>query len=89
MIKEGFCIDFITEPPELNLRNNNSAFKNSEFVTKAVTELLENNLIKKVNEKPKVISPLSVSKNSNKPRLILDLSVLNEYIPKFFNFFYI
>ena len=81
VIKEGFCIDFITEPPELNLRNNNSAFKNSEFVTKAVTELLENNLIKKVNEKPKVISPLSVSKNSNKPRLILDLSVLNEYIP--------
>jgi hypothetical protein len=80
VIENGFSIDFLTEPPSMHFPNNKSSYENSDFVNKAVNELLEFNLIKEVSEKPKVISPLSVAKNSSKLRLILDLSILNEYI---------
>lgn len=40
-LKYGYKISFVQEPPRVYLKNNASALKNSEFVTQAMTELLE------------------------------------------------
>jgi hypothetical protein len=80
IIEKGFMLDFIIKPPCMHFNNNKSAIVNAEFVNKAVDDLLQKGLIKKVIDKPTVISPLSVASNSEKKRLILDLSILNEYI---------
>ena len=52
IIKEGFKIPFLTEPPSYEKANNSSAISNSEFVTKAVLELLELDRVKEVHEAP-------------------------------------
>ena len=80
IIDQGVTLDFLTEPPNIETKNNSSALRHSEFVDSAISELLEFGLIKIATEKPKVISPLSVAENKGKKRLILDLSILNEYI---------
>lgn len=80
VIEKGVVLDFITEPPKMELKNNSSALRHHNFVSSAITELLNFGLIKTVTEKPKIISPLSVAENKGKLRLILDLSILNEYI---------
>ena len=80
IIRNGYKIPFLKTPPKYEKRNNQSAFENSEFVSKALNELLEANLIEIVDEKPWIISPLSVAKSGDKLRLILDLSVTNSYV---------
>ena len=81
VIKYGYKIPFITEPPKMHFKNNRSATENLCFVDTAVKELLEFELIEIVKEKPHIISPLSVAKNAeSKMRLILDLSIGNEYV---------
>ena len=80
VIEAGYRIDFVTTPPSSSFPNNKSALRNSEFVTQAVTELLDLNVIQEVEEIPYFCSPLSVAENGKKLRLILDLSILNEYI---------
>ena len=80
IIEDGVKLNFITEPPKFSLKNNKSAHANADFVTTAVKELLNYNLIMEVKNQPAAVSPLSVACNGDKKRLILDLSVLNEYI---------
>ena len=80
VVEAGYRIDFVTTPPPSSFKNNKSALRNAEFVTQAVTELLELNVIDEVHEIPYFCSPLSVAENGKKLRLILDLSILNEYI---------
>ena len=45
-----------------------------------MTELLELNVIEEMDTIPYFCSPLSVAENGKKLRLILDLSILNEYV---------
>ena len=80
VIEAGYRIDFVTTPPPCEFKNNKSALRNQEFVTQAVTELLELDVIEEVKSVPYFCSPLSVAENGKKLRLILDLSILNEYI---------
>ena len=80
IVKEGYKIPFMQVPPTYKLNNNKSALENSEFVSKAVLELLEANLIEECENKPHIVSPLSVSSHNGKQRLILDLSVMNNCI---------
>ena len=80
VIEAGYRIDFVTTPPPNFFKNNKSALRNHEFVTQAVTELLDLNVIEEVDTIPYFCSPLSVAENGKKLRLILDLSILNEYV---------
>ena len=80
VLEAGYRIDFVTTPPPSFFKNNKSALRNEEFVTQAVTELLELNVIEEVENVPYFCSPLSVAENGKKLRLILDLSILNEYV---------
>ena len=80
VIEDGYRIDFVTTPPPCHFKNNKSAMRNQDFVTQAVTELLELNVIEETECVPYFCSPLSVAENGKKLRLILALSILNEYI---------
>lgn len=74
---------FVEKPPSFYLKNNASALKNKEFVDSAVEDLLDKNCVYEVFVKHNNINPLSVAKNSTvKKRLILDISVFNEYVRK-------
>ena len=85
-LREGYSLPFVQQPPQVSFRNNKSALETSEFVTSEIYSLLEQGCIREVRRsEAHVISPLSVVHNSSKPRLILDLSYLNQFIsvPKF------
>ena len=65
------------------LPNNRSAFHHSDFVSSAISDLVNLGLIVELFLPPTVINPLSVSVNSEgKARLILDLRHVNKHIPK-------
>ena len=80
IIESGYKIPFIQIPPNFKRKNNASAKKHNTFVTKAIKDLLETKVVMEVKETPKIISPLSVAENSSKLRLILDLSILNNFV---------
>ena len=80
-MNEGYSLPFAQLPPAVFLRNNRSAFRNSEFVGAAILELLEQGLIIEVNSPPRCINPLSVAEGK-KLRLVLDLREVNRYLVK-------
>ena len=80
-MNEGYSLPFAQLPPALFLRNNCSAFRNSEFVGAAILELLEQGLIIEVNSPPHCVNPLSVAEGK-KLRLIFDLREVNRYLVK-------
>lgn len=79
IVNEGYSLPFAQLPPALFLRNNRSAFRNSEFVGAAILELLEQDLIIEVNSPPHCVNPLSVAEGK-KLRLVLDLCEVNMQI---------
>ena len=82
-VRLGYVISFESFPPSVCLPNNRSAFHHSDFVSSAISDLLNLGLIVEVFLPPTVINPLSVSVNSEgKARLILDLRHVNKHIPK-------
>ena len=82
-IKEGYIIPFLQTPKQMHCRNNKSAFVHEKFVDDAISELVESGCVKLVPFKPYIVNPLSVALNkSAKPRLILDLSILNKNVRK-------
>ena len=86
ILKEGYALLFVKQPPKVRFQNNKSALSAAEFVTKEIKDLLKSGCIKEIDEsEAHVISPLSVVHKSTKPRLILDLSYLNQFltVPKF------
>jgi len=82
-IKNGYKLPFVHIPRESYKKNNKTALDNSSFVSNTINELLDSGSIIEVPFKPTVINPLSVSFNSSgKPRLILDLRFVNDYLVK-------
>lgn len=82
-IKEGYIIPFLQTPKQMHCRNNKSAFVHEKFVDDAISELVESGCVKLVPFKPYIVNPLSVALNkSAKPRLILDLNILNKNVRK-------
>ena len=70
-------------PPGFTSRNNRSALDHSEFVNKAILELLHSGRVMELNRPPDVVNPLSVSIQPNgKKRLILDLRYINNFLIK-------
>ena len=67
----------------MHCRNNKSVFVHEKFVDDAISELVESGCAKLVPFKPYIVNPLSVALNKSvKPRLILDLSILNKNVRK-------
>jgi len=83
IIREGYKIPFVSTPMSAFSGNNKSAFEETEFVTDSITKLLKNGSVKEVKNKPYIVNPLSVAKNScGKLRLILDLRYVNRHVFK-------
>lgn len=83
IIEDGYKIPFVSTPPIMYSKNNNSALNESEFVNKAIKELIDNQCVIKVTYTPHVVNPLTVAQNSaGKKRFILDLRLVNLHIRK-------
>ena len=68
-------------PDPFSQSNHISSLVHKSFVTEAVTELLANQCINRVTEKPYICSPLSVVENAEgKLRLVLNLRYLNRFL---------
>ena len=83
IIRDGYCLVFDHPPPSVSLKNNKSAVRLNDFVDDAVQEFLVSNRSLETESPPYIVSPLSVSVQSNsKKRLILDLRHVNKYLKK-------
>ena len=83
IIEHGYKIPFYTVPNEVFLKNNKSSLDNSDFVENEIEKLLRLGCITETSSKPKVINPLTVAKNKNKSRLVLDCRHINPHLHKF------
>ena len=84
VIKEGYKIPFKEMPKPVELKNNKFARDNLSFVKSEVQKLLAKGCVEKIEGKPIVTNPLTVSTNkSGKHRLVLDCRHLNECLAKF------
>ena len=62
-------------------KNNETALTHSEFVSEAISKLVNLGTVEICDFKPTVVNPLTVSVQSNgKKRLILDLRLVNNYL---------
>lgn len=80
IIKHGYVIPLKTIPDGYDFPNNLSARRHPDFVTEEIKELLQFNFIFECSKKPRWVNPLTVAENSDKLRLVLDLSFMNEYL---------
>ena len=82
VIKNGYKLPLITEPEPCHLKNNKSSLENPNFVKQAIQELLDSGSIVESFSKPYVVNPLTVAKNKEKCRLVLDLRHVNLHLWK-------
>ena len=83
IIGNGYRLPFTSFPLAVKLRNNYSARIHVDFVGQAVLELLNSDRVRKVNEQPFLVNPLSVSvQPCGKKRLILDQCHVNKSLFK-------
>ncbi|XP_053389358.1 uncharacterized protein LOC128552356 [Mercenaria mercenaria] len=82
VLENGYKIPFYSLPPRTFLNNNRSATSEFQFVSEAIQDLLDRYLIEKCADPPYIVNPLTVSDNSSKKRLILDLRAVNNHIWK-------
>lgn len=83
MIKHGYFIPFELTPPSIRLGNNRLTKNQPDFISEAVSDLLELGLITEMSSTANVVNPLTVSFNSEeKGGLILDLRHVNKHVPK-------
>ena len=82
-IAEGYKLPLLSPPPTYAGKNQSSAHQNADFVSSAITELLQNHCVQRIPYKPHICSPLSVvSNNVGKLRLLLNLRYLNQFLLK-------
>ncbi len=82
VISRGYALPFKqgVSVPEMCFPNNHSAMDHYHFVNDEIRRLISIGAVRSVDNAPRVISPLSVATNTPKLRLILDLSVFNDFI---------
>ena len=81
IVTSGYRLPFIALPNPVFQRNHRSAFENFSFVSAAVEELVGARCLIECAVQPRVCSPLQVVFNSSgKPRLVLDLRYINQYL---------
>ena len=79
-VSEGYKLPLLST---YERRNQSSAHQHADFVSSAITELMQSRCIQKVAFKPHICSPLSVvSNNAGKLRLVLNLRYLNQFLFK-------
>ena len=75
LLEHGYSLPFHSEPQPSETRNNLSARNHEVFVREEVTKLQQAGVVTFVDEKPFIVSPLTVASNSaGKLRLCLDVS---------------
>ena len=83
IIENGYRLPLISMPPSYSASNHSSAMENVEFVTGAVSKLVDNGCARLVVDRPFICSPLLVVQNSvGKKRLVISLKFLNLYLWK-------
>ena len=81
-IRDGYVLLLFSAPTPYIRHNHSSALEKKDSVTEAVLDLLANNCIIKVSEKPFICSPLSVVDGPSKKRLVINLRHLNSFLWK-------
>ena len=66
ILKNRYKLPFPYTTSNVEFKTNSSAHKNSEFVEKAIKEMLRAGTVKECLTKPKALNPLSVSKKRQK-----------------------
>ena len=79
VVKHGYILPLMAEPPKFCAKNNRSSVRYRKFVEGAIGDLEKGGLIKEVDTQPYCCNPLSVA-NEGKLRLVLDLRHVNSYI---------
>ena len=80
-IRNGYVLPLFAEPTAYKRANQCSAYTNSDFVHKAVSELVNGHFVEEVQEPPYICSPLSVVENSSgKKRLVENLRHVNQFL---------
>ena len=82
VVENGYKLPFQSFPAQKEFKNNKSSLIHSDFVTASIRDLHESNRIVELHSKPHVVSPLSVSANKEKKRLILDLRYVNQHLER-------
>eukprot|EP00731_Ephydatia_muelleri_P008089 Em0004g427a len=82
-LRNGYVLPLFAEPTAYKRANQCSAYTNSDFVHKAVSELVNGHIVEEVQEPPYTCSPLSVVENSSgKKRLVENLRHVNQFLCK-------
>ena len=79
IINNGYIMPFTSIPSPFYASNNKSSLRHPQFVSQAITELLENNCVEELKQKPYCCNPLTVAEGK-KLRLVLDLRHVNKHI---------
>ena len=81
----GHFSKFHSPVPPIERKNNASFYKHIQWGTQEVRKLIKEGKVEVVKEKPYCVNPLHVVIQPKKNRLVLDCSILNDYIdaPKF------
>ena len=83
IVQHGYYLPFLRPPDSYSSPNHKSALLNAEFIDTAIADLLSNNCVKLVAQKPHVCSPLLVVENAGgKKRLVINLKYINMYLWK-------
>ena len=80
-INQGYHLSLKILPHPHCQSNHKSTMISRQFVDEAINSLLLNRCVRKVDARPYICSPLSVVSNSSgKPRLVLNLRYLNQFL---------
>ena len=61
IINNGYIMPFTSIPSPFYASNNKSSLRHPQFVSQAITELLENNCVEELKQKPYCCNPLTVA----------------------------
>ena len=81
MVKYGYKLPLLSEPPPFYAPNNRSSFRHRTFVENSVEQLLADGCIQELSERPYCCNPLTVAEGG-KLRLVLDLRHVNKFLGK-------
>ena len=82
IVQHGYYLPFLRPPDSYSSPNHKLALLNVEFIDTAIADLLSNNCVKLVAQKPHVCSPLLVENAGGKKRLVINLKYINMYLWK-------
>ena len=81
IIKNGYALPFVANPPRFRAKNNRSSLRHRDFVDAEIASCLEKSYIQEVDHIPFCCNPLTVAEGK-KLRLVLDLRHVNPYLQK-------